>query len=116
MENLKFDRLVDSVLEKKEKIKLPPAFRQGGGQRQSGSGYHTTGKQKMFNRQNLKRTLEKDLSEAKDMAYYKLPEMLAQRWHSHIVNETTGAYKDVPKEVLRSAFQILSSYLSQMAR
>jgi hypothetical protein len=116
MENLKFDKLVDTVLEKKEKRQLPPAFRQGGGQRQSGSGYHTNDKQKALKRANLKRETEKDLHEAKDIAYYKLPEMLAQRWHSHIVKETTGIYKDTPKEVIRSALQILSGYLSQMAR
>ena len=117
MENLKFDKLVDTVLEKKEKIKLPPTFRQGGGQRQSGSGYHTTDKQKAFSRQNLKRQLDKEISEAiENPKYFGLADALAEKWRTHIALEISGKYKDVPKPIIRSALDKLVAILNQMSR
>ena len=117
MENLKFDKLVDTVLEKKEKLQLPPAFRQGGGQRQSGSGYHTTDKQKAFSRQKLKRQLDKELSEAiENPKYFGLADALAEKWRTHIVSEINGEYKGTPKPVIRSALDKLVAILNQMSR
>lgn len=110
MQKFKFDSRIKEILEGKT-YKKP---RQGDGQRQSDSGYHTTDKQKSFKRQNLKRELEKELHES--ASPHRMPEMMSEKWRNFILMDIQQNYSNIPKETVQSAISMLVNALSHYGR